>query len=119
MIPTVAIFEELQSLQTNPFVQDLLSALDARTRDSVLTLLASLEEDVLEGVLEAIEQLDRSDTSVDRLVAILKGRHISSDLDDRCHQALQALYKAGTELASNRSQGDCPNFRGTKGVYAQ
>ncbi len=100
MIPTVAIFEELQSLQTNPFVQDLLSALDAQTRDSVLNLLASLEEDTLEGVLEAIEQLNRSDTSVNTLVAILKGKPISSDLDDRCHQALQTLYKAAKELAS-------------------
>ncbi|MDZ7615357.1 MAG: hypothetical protein U1E05_00040 [Patescibacteria group bacterium] len=100
MVSSIAISDELQSLQSNSYVQDLLSTLDAHTRDSVLALLSSLEEDTLEGVMEAIEQLDQRDASVDSLVAILKGRHTSVELDDRCRQSLHALYLAAKQRIS-------------------
>ena len=102
MTTTLAISEQVQSLRDNPSVQGLLATLDGQTRESVLSLLASMSEDILEGVLEAIEKLDRSDASVNTLVALLKGRCDSANLDEHCQEALHALYKAAKEQA-NRS----------------
>ena len=105
MTPTVTITEESQSLQSNPFVKDLLSALDAQTRDAVLRLLAALSEDVLEEVLEAIGQLDRCSASVDTLVALLKGKQAGVALEDRQRKALEALLKAAEEFVNRSCHG--------------
>ncbi|MDY0165258.1 MAG: hypothetical protein RBS80_01860 [Thermoguttaceae bacterium] len=105
MTPTLTITEELQSLQSNPFVEDLLSALDAQTRDAVLCLLASLSEDVLEEVLEAIEQLDRCNASVDTLAALLKGKQVGVALEARQRKALGTLLEAAEEFVNRSCHG--------------
>lgn len=97
MTLTAPIGIDTESLQSNPSVQDLLSALDAPTRDAVVGILASLEPDVLEALLEALETLDACYAGVDVLVALLKGKQGGIELDDRCRDALESLMKAAKE----------------------
>ncbi len=71
--------------------------MDAPTRDAVLALLASLDADVLEALLEALETLDGCYAGVDVLVALLKGKQAGIELNDRCREALKSLLKAARE----------------------
>ncbi len=97
MTLTAPIGIDVESLQSNPSVQDLLSALDAPTRDAVLGILASLDAEVLEALLEALETLDACYAGIDVLVALLKGKQGEIELDDRCRDALKSLMNAAKE----------------------
>jgi len=59
------------------------------------------------------------------LLCYMYGPHWGQLRACRCRARAQPTSVAdpakasGTSDGSNRSQGDCPNFRGTKGVFAQ
>jgi hypothetical protein len=93
MIQSAAIFPDVTPISAEPDrSDDLLAALDAKSRQAVEDIVGDLDASTRQMILEALALLDAHDADVPALLAIFKGKGDRTLLSDRHRAALQHVF---------------------------